>query len=330
MKKISVIGLGNFGYAFLRHLDYKNSIEKEFNLLAFDRKPDLIESLRVKNEHTYLHQGFRVSEDIELSNDLDYILKQSDIILLAVPSVAIRDFVRANREYLTGKIIVNTAKALEKDTGKTLQRVFEEEMGEANYIYTFVAGGTIASDLFLRYPLGLTLAGSDSLAVQEVKSILEYSNLSVYTSDDVEGAEYAASFKNIISILAGIIKGMGYSYGSETHYISRIAQEVEDLVIKNKIGDTKTFGMGSQCWGNDMWMSATGKTRNREFGELLGSGVSVQNAKQIMKMKEKTIEGVNTVAIVGEAFDLEEYPMLNFMYKFVGQEIADLDQVKDI
>jgi len=51
--------------------------------------------------------------------------------------------------------------------------------------------------------------------------------------------------------------------------------------------------METQCWGNDLWMSCTGNTRNREFGVLIGKGLSAEGALKGMKEQNKTFPSSN-------------------------------------
>ena len=71
---------------------------------------------------------------------------------------------------------------------------------------------------------------------------------------------------------------MGFSYGSETHIITVVAEEIENIIIDHLGGNKETFKMKSQAWSNDLWMSCTGPTRNREFGLLLGKSASVKKS----------------------------------------------------
>jgi len=117
-------------------------------------------------------------------------------------------------------IIVNTAKAFDLRSGKRLSEIIGEELRNINFDYAFLAGGTITKDLFVHEPLGSNVACKNNKILNDLKIIFESDNLFIYTSTDLAGTEYAAAFKNVISILAGITNGLGFSYGSETHIIS--------------------------------------------------------------------------------------------------------------
>jgi glycerol-3-phosphate dehydrogenase (NAD(P)+) len=128
----------------------------------------------------------------------------------------------------------------------------------------------------------------------------------VEVTTDLIGVEHAGAFKNVIAICAGMVRGLGFSYGAETHLISRMAQEVEAFCIRSFGAARETFSIGSQCWGSDLWMSCTGTTRNRALGELLGQGQSLQEANEQMASQQKTVEGVQTLRALDPI--LQDYP----------------------
>jgi glycerol-3-phosphate dehydrogenase (NAD(P)+) len=328
MKKISIYGIGNFGYAVLKHLDKKNG--GDFILHAYDRNPQLVDFLNSKREHLFLHKGQKVSDGIIFDNKVKNLLENCDILILAVTSNAVKEVVREIKECINKKIIIiNTAKALDWDTGKRISEIIKNELREKSYEYVLLSGGTIAKDLFDHEPLGATLACENKKVLKEAEQLFESDNLFIYPSDDVAGTEYASAFKNVISILAGITKGLGFSYGAETHIISRAAAEVQSLVIKKHGGKKKTFEMGSQCWGNDLWMSCTGNTRNREFGILVGQGIGIKKALTDMKNRNKTVEGINTIMILNKIEGINDCYILNLVFKlFTGK--SSLDEFKDL
>ena len=268
-----------------------------------------------------------MSRSVVFDVDFKTFVADVDIIILAVKSDAIREvLVQLNPFLKNGVIILNTAKALAEE-GRVISDIVADVLNSVQYHYAILAGGTIASDLFQQEPLGADVACTSLAVATSLAEILHSGNLSVYPSTDVVGVEYASAFKNVISILAGIVKGMGFSYGSQTHTISRAAYEVERFVVAELGGKAETFFMNSQCWGNDMWMSCTGDTRNRQFGMLLGQGQSVEAALSEMKNQHKEVEGIKTVQVLSHFDVLDQYPFLNFIDQFVNYSDT-LDHLK--
>ncbi|MDO5561778.1 MAG: hypothetical protein Q4G02_03345, partial [bacterium] len=160
--------------------------------------------------------------------------------------------------------------------------------------------------------LGMTLAGKNLAAAQQLAPIFASDWLQVQTSDDLLGVQYASAFKNLISLVIGIIAGLGYGYGTQTHALSLVAAECERLAIS--LGaQAKTFTFVSQCWGNDMVMSATGETRNRALGILLGEGLNFEQALIRLQKQGKTAESANTLQILPKIVDLQTYPILEWL-----------------
>ncbi|MBU0613464.1 NAD(P)-binding domain-containing protein [Patescibacteria group bacterium] len=325
---ISIYGLGNFGYALLKHFDKKLGI----NIVSgYDRNKTLLAHLMKERSHLSLYKEHRVSKNVIFAKNTKELLADCDILVLASPSHATREVIKKVKPYLTeGISIVNTAKALDYQTGKRLSEIIKKELNSKDYKYALFAGGTIASDLFKQEPLGATLACEDKEVLSKLVKIFESPNLHVYPSSDLSGVEYASAFKNVVSILAGIIKGMGFSFGSETHIITVIADEIENIVTSRLGGNKETFSMISQAWGNDLWMSCMGPTRNREFGVLLGKGFSVSDSLSNMKKQRKVVEGVNTIAILNKVVPLNDYPLLKYLYSLIIEKNIKAEAIKKI
>jgi len=325
--KIGIYGLGQFGYALLKHLDVHN--QGRYQLHAYARNQELLSYLRQHRRHLHFHKKVEVSSTVVFDSDLASFVDDADIVILAVKSDAIREvLIQLNSFLKSNVILLNTAKALAEE-GRIISDVVYDVLSSKKYYYAIFAGGTIASDLFQQEPLGADVACESLDVAESLVNILHSGNLSVYPSTDVVGVEYASAFKNVISILSGIVKGMGFSYGSQTHAISRTAYEVERLVVRELGGKPETFFMNSQCWGNDMWMSCTGETRNRQFGMLLGQGQSVDTALAEMNRQYKEVEGVKTVQVLSHFDFLEHYPFLNFIDQFVNHSDT-LDHLKSL
>ena len=318
--KISVCGLGNFGFAIVKHLS-EQAERGNFILYGCDQDKELLKNLRANRQHLIHHPDTKISDDVVFVDSLEELVKGADVLILAVTSTAIKEVIRAAKPNIGKKVIIlNTAKALDSETGQRFSEIINKELADLEYPYTVatLAGGTIASDLFKSEPLGIDIAAEDEESLRLLQDIFTSDNLNVYTTTDLKGVEYAAAFKNAIAILAGIVKGLGFSYGSETHLISRAAGEVETLALS--LGaQPKTFSVSSQCWGNDMLMSCTGDTRNREFGILLGQGLSIEQITKKIKEENKTVEGINTLQVVKKVIgdDSSKYPLLYSLHEIV-------------
>lgn len=332
--KIGIIGIGMFGFALASHFGKKYLKNKKVLIMSYDINKKLIEHLKKHRKHLYHFKSKRLPKNISFTNDKKELAEGADIIVLATVSQAIRQTIREIKPYLKdGVIIVNTAKALEIKTAKTLYEVIKEEMKDSSikYVIAKFSGGTFAEDLVNGAPLGADIACENTYALKMLQKIFSSPTLRVYSNTDVLGTEYAGALKGAISILAGIVNGLKLPYGSETHLISRAAKEAEKIAVT--LGaKPSTFSMESQCWGNDLWMSCTGKSRNRKFGKLIGKGLSPRKALRKLQKKHKTIEGYYTIEAIPKLCKKikAQTPIFQELYKIIYKRKKPLNSIQQL
>ena len=300
IRRVGVYGVGHFGFAMIRHLQRKTPAD--LTLIAFDRNEEVRRSLRVERRHPYHSSDTPLKPDVRIAESVGELVADLDALVLAVTSDSTREVADAiaGHDWARPLTILNTAKALDYQSGRRLSEIVADSLAPSGkeFRYAALAGGTIASDLLVHEPLGMTIACADAEALARVKRMLASPRLWIETTTDLSGVEYAGAFKNVVAICAGMVRGLGYSYGSVTHLISRLAQEIEELCVRRLGADRSTFSTGSQCWGSDLWMSCTGKTRNQALGRLLGRGFTLEEAGAAMAERHKTVEGVQTLRAV--------------------------------
>jgi glycerol-3-phosphate dehydrogenase (NAD(P)+) len=332
--KISIVGIGMFGFALARNLGNKYLGDDNIKIMAYDSNKESIEHLKKFGSHLYHFGNKKLPSNIAFATDKQELIMDADIVILAITSQAIRAIVREIKDYLKNDVIIlNTAKALEISTGKIFLEVIKEEMIETSINYTIakLSGGTFAQDLVNDAPLGADIACENPYALKKLQDIFHSKTFSIYGNLDLIGVEYAGALKNVIAIFAGIIKGLGLPYGSETHMISRAANEAKEISVA--LGaKPHTFSMESQCWGNDLWMSCTGNSRNREFGKLIGKGLSLKDALDKMQTENKLVEGYYTTEMIPKLCEKANVyaPIFNEIYGIVCKENDAVKSIKHL
>ena len=332
--KIAIIGTGMFGFSIARYLGKKHIQNNSINLSAYDINKKLIEYLRQKRLHLYHFKNKKLPENISFTSEKKEIANNADIIVMAVESQSTREVIKEIRPYLKNEVIIlNTAKGLEIDTAKIFSEVIKEELIDTKIDYKIakISGGTFAEDMVNDAPLGADIACEDQVVLKKLQEIFHGKTLRIYGNTDLIGVEYAGAFKNVIAIFAGIINGLGLPYGSETHIISRAAKEARDIAI-DLGAKTHTFSMESQCWGNDLWMSCTGKSRNREFGRLIGEGLKPEDALKKLQAAHKLVEGYYTVESIPNLCKKTGViaPIFNEIYKMVHENKDPSESIEDL
>jgi len=313
-----------FGFALGHYLGNTFLGKDKIKIVTYDSNEELLQHLRTYRTHLYHFKDKKMPPNVSFARTKKELIEDTDIIVLAVTSQAVRGIVREIKDYFkNGAIILNTAKALEIKTCKIFSEVIKEEMTNTslNYCNSKLSGGTFAVDLVNNVPLGADIACVNISALKKLQEIFHGKTLRIYGNTDLVGVEYAGAFKNVIAVWAGIINGLGLPYGSETHMISRAAKEAKEIAVALG-GKPHTFSMESQCWGNDLWMSCTGKSRNREFGRLIGTGLSPSEALGKMTAGHKLVEGYYTIDAIPQLCKKAKAnsPIFNEIYNIIYEE----------
>lgn len=329
IKRVGVFGLGNFGFALLHHLDKKRK-SSEYTLSSFTRNLSVLESLETTGKHPLFPDASPLSQNISYLKNYESFFRDVDYLVLSVPSSAIIEVIMQNKPHFVKPFtIINTAKALNIENGEPLSRVLQKVLTGIDYSYSFLSGATIAKDIVNGVPLGMNVASEDGHVLEDVSSLFQSETLRVYPTTDLIGVEYAAAFKNVVSIFSGLLNGLQFERETEIFGISRLAYEIETLITTELGGNIKTFTLSSPCWGNDVWLSCVSNTRNRNFGKLLSQKKSVKEAFSDVESKQETVEGVVTISILRKLTSLHNYPYLQFIHDFFNDKVP-LSSVKQL
>ncbi len=325
--KIGILGMGHFGTAMMCYLN--NNQENNCQLMGFDHKQNLCHFLNYYHYHPHFFQNSPFNKNIIFTTSYQKLISQNNIIVLAIASQVLPLVLKEIKPFIKRKIIfISLIKALNNHTGETPSQLIKKIYPHSPYVQTAVlVGGTMANELIEDKILGMNLACQDKQTGQLLKQLLHSRHLKIHQTNDVLGCEYASCFKNIISVFAGILKGMKFPYGSITYVISQMAGEIKNICLEQLKCQKETFDIDSQVFSNDLWMSATSLSRNCQFGLLVGQGLSPQKALQQLQQQNQTVESINTLKTMQKIVDLKNYPFTNFLTKIIDENL-DLNSIK--
>ena len=128
MAKVSVIGAGSWGTA-LALLLYKNG----HDVTVWSYQEEEVRMLSEKREHVSKLPGVKIPEGIFFTADIKEAVEEKDVVVLAVPSIHVRNTAKKINPYVKdGQILVDVAKGIEEDTLMTLSQQIEEEIPQAD------------------------------------------------------------------------------------------------------------------------------------------------------------------------------------------------------
>lgn len=283
-KKICVLGSGAWGTAIASAL-----AENGNEVCVYGVCEEEVDDIRLRRRNVkYFGENYRVHDGVSATTDFDAAAKGSEIVVLAIPSGALRGVVKQLLPYVDeNTIIVNLAKGFDKESGKTLGQFTRE-------LLPFKLRGNVVSLLGPSYAVevaekqftAITVSGTQFAKVKEVQRVFTSPYFHLYANNDPVGSEYCAALKNVIALACGIADGLGYKVNTKAAIITRGLAEIVRFV---------TFFGGNEktCYGlagvGDLYLTCSSTTsRNYSAGYAIGKS----SYKEFALNNTKTVEGV--------------------------------------
>lgn len=312
--KIAVLGAGSWGTALAMVLadNGKKPIIWGNNARTVDE---------INKSHTNEHylKEILLPNEVKATLDLQEALTDAAIVVLAIPTSAMREVCKQVNDQLTEpKIIVHVSKGIEPDTNLRMSEVIEEEIREERrQAVVVLSGPSHAEEVALRHPTTLCASSSQLKEAEFVQDAFLNANMRIYTNVDVIGAEIGGALKNIIALGAGISDGLGYGDNAKAALMTRGMAEITRLGVA--VGsDPQTF-YGLTGIGDLIVTCTSSHSRNWRAGNMLGKGERLADVLDKMGM---VVEGVRTARAVkqwAERLDID-MPITDAIYKILFEE----------
>lgn len=286
MKRIAVIGGGSWGTALSIIAARANHTVR-----LWSRNAEVIDSINRQQVNSVYLPGIRIPEALIATNEIAEALERAELVILAVPSHAIRTVLTTMAPVVDPRMIfVSATKGIEIETGKRVSQIVTEVLGQdLPPKFVCLSGPSFAKEVIEKHPTAIVAASESHELSRSVQSELSLENLRIYTNDDVVGAELGGSVKNVMAIAAGIVAGLGFGANSVAALITRGLAEITRLALYE--GAKLETMMGLAGLG-DLVLTCTGNlSRNRFVGHELGRGRSLEEITAGMK---EVAEGVKT------------------------------------
>ncbi len=268
--KIAVIGSGGWGTALAVMLA-KNG--NDVTLWSFEDKE--YERLRNDRENREFLSGVLFPEGLSCTNDIS-VAKDAEIIVMAVPSFAVRATAKKLKAYVNeNHIVVNVAKGIEKDTSMRLSEIIEEEL-EGKSKIVVLSGPSHAEEVGRGVPTAIIATSRHKEAAETVQDVFMNERFRVYVTGDVIGVELGAALKNVMALAAGICDGLGLGDNAKAALMTRGLAEMIRLGVA--IGGKEETFSGLAGLGDLIVTCMSMHSRNRRAGILIGQGVPTDKA----------------------------------------------------
>lgn len=284
MRRVAVLGAGSWGTALAVHLA---RVGHDVSLWA--RDPATVKDIRQRRANVVYLPDILLPESVVPTDSLAEALRDTELVVCAIPSHGIRAVLRAARPHLVpGAILVSATKGIEADTMLRMSEVIGQECGDGHPVVV-LSGPSFALEVAQQLPTAVLVASHDGDAMDRVQAEFRGSYFRLYGSTDVVGVELCGALKNVIAIAAGVVEGSGLGHNALAALITRGLAEIARLAAA--AGGRRETPSGLSGLG-DLVLTCTGSlSRNRHVGIELARGRRLNEIVTSMKM---VAEGVRT------------------------------------
>mgnify|MGYP005906109219 CR=1 FL=1 len=269
---MTVIGAGSYGTALALTL-----ARNQHPVVLWGHDPQHMARLAAERENAAFLPGIPFPPDLHIEADLAKAVTASRDILVVVPSHVFGEVLQQLRPYLRpDSRLVWATKGLEAETGRLLQDVAREVLGDAIPL-AVLSGPTFAKEMAVGMPTAISVSASDPQFSADLQQLFHCGkSFRVYNSPDFIGVQLGGAVKNVIAIGAGMSDGMGFGANARTALITRGLAEMTRLGVA--LGAEAATFMGMAGLGDLVLTCTDNQSRNRRFGLALGAGKDVDTA----------------------------------------------------
>lgn len=296
---VTILGCGVYGLA-LAHSFLENDVK--INLWSKFEKE--VKSFGEK----YLSFNF--------TTDLKLAIKDSDLIVIAIPVAYIEETIVSLKDSYDGQDILIASKGIDTINQKFAYEIIRDYLGDVPV--GAISGGTFAKDMNEKKVMGLTLGTTVASIHEKVDKCLASKFLKIQHTNDLVGVSVCGSIKNVMAIGFGMLDGANYPPSSRFLYLTEAIYEIQKLITI--LGGSPNTIL-SYAGIDDIMMTCTSnQSRNYTLGRLLGENCSLE---ELNHYKETTtIEGLGTAEAIFKLAKNQkiELPLSNMIYQILYED----------
>lgn len=321
---IAVFGGGSWGTALVKILT-----DNGHHVYWYIRDQAVIDAIEKTGKNpNYIATAALTTENITMDTRAEWVLQNSVSVILAIPAAFIDAVLKPLAALLKTKIILSAVKGIVPETQLVLGAhlatlgVPEKQIG-------VIGGPSHAEEVAKQKQSYLTIAFKSKKAAQNWAEIIASDYIHTKASVDVIGIEYAAMLKNIYAMAAGISKGLEYGDNFNSVLISSSVREMKRFL--RVVYGTKRNINHSAYLGDLLVTAYSEYSRNRNFGELIGKGLTVLETQKQLKMVAEGYYAVNSAMQINDG--MTPIPIIESVYKILylnedpGEVYAELSTI---
>lgn len=339
--RFGIIGGGSWATALAKILtDSKHTIN------WWIRNTEIINNLQQRgNNPHYLGSVDFDRELLTLSNDINSVIKDSDVLVIAIPSAYVEQSIGlVPLGNWKNKKIVSAVKGLLPDKNVLLNYYLLQQFKIPIENYFAVLGPCHAEEVAAEKLSYLTFSGIDLITASEIATHFNTGYINTIINPDILGVQYAAVLKNIYALGAGIAHGLDYGDNFLSVYIANAADEmagflkkfgVENIVVGEHVSEDpythrKSPNYAASVYLGDLLVTCYSLfSRNRTFGSMIGKGYSVKAAQLELNMVAEGYNASKCIYNINQSVSAA-IPIAETVYKILWENVKAAEGFKRI
>jgi glycerol-3-phosphate dehydrogenase (NAD(P)+) len=326
--KFGIIGSGSWATALAKILvDNRNPIN------WWIRNNNSIHHFKQRrhNPH-YLSSAYFDTSLLTLDSNIENVISNSDVLVIAVPSAFVEDALRnLPVNCFEGKKVVSAIKGILPSCNELLNDYLDKNFNVKIEDYFTVLGPCHAEEVASEKLSYLTFTGTNEETAKQIAEHFHTEYLNVVVNQDVVGVQFAAVLKNIYALGAGIAHGLEYGDNFLSVYIANSADEMVTF-LKKVVSDNnlEPVNYAASVYLGDLLVTCYSLySRNRTFGNMIGKGYSVKSAQLELNMVAEGYNACKCIYNINKTVKAE-MPISETIYNILWQHLPAEEGFKKI
>ncbi|OON94304.1 MAG: glycerol-3-phosphate dehydrogenase [Candidatus Epulonipiscioides saccharophilum] len=317
---VTVLGAGGWGLALALLL---NENRHDITIWCFDEKEK--DDILSHRENKRCFPGIKIPIEIYITSNLEEALSDSKVVVMAVPSFAIRSTAQKMAPFLNSDtIVVNVAKGLEAESLLRLSEVIGSELPNPVVV---LSGPSHAEEVARHMPTTVVVSSLNLDSATLIQDIFTTPYFRLYINEDIIGVELGGALKNIIALAAGAIEGLGYGDNTKAALITRGVAEISRLATA--LGASISTLHGLSGMGDLIVTCTSGHSRNRRAGELIAKGYTLDETIQKVNMVVEGIPATQAAYRLSRLYNIE-MPITEAIYRSLFEDSSVRKEIKKL
>ena len=262
------------------------------------------------------------------SDDLNEVVRNAEILVLATPSAYLKTFLEPLTEPLDDKFIVSAIKGIVPGDYQTVAEYIHDRYNLSYKQIGLFSGPSHAEEVSRGKLSYLTVACTDPENARLIGSKFATDYIRLSYSTDLYGIEYGAILKNIYALAVGIAVGLGYGDNFLAVLIANCAGEMTRFLEESYPAEGRNTQVSAYL-GDLLVTCYSVYSRNRRLGLLIGHGCTVKSALNEMTMVAEGYFAAECIRHINFRHQVD-MPIAEMVYKVLYERATARRSMKEL